>query len=149
MAPTVAVSWLAGIIVVLMAASVPAVGQETPARSARTIVKCQIAGQTLYTDLSCAEAGRIAAELSPKQADPPHESNFGAPQEPFLNLGSPVDTRFVVVAGGRNPECPHLEQRMAMVSAEGMRTLSEDSIRILEERLTVQRHWHRELGCSS
>jgi hypothetical protein len=147
MAPTATVSLIAGVTVILAAASVPAVGQGSPATSARTIVKCNIEGQTVYTDLPCAEAGRITTELSPKQGDVHPEPHFGALRREVADLGLPIDTRFVVVAGGRNPECPHLEQRMALVAAEGMRTVNDESIRMIDERLTVQRHWHRELGC--
>ena len=151
-APTRALLYTQATLVLAALAIAPTpVQSQEPARG-RAIVKCVIAGETVYTDLSCSEAARIARELSPgdSAADSAPDPSEPAPASPSAE----APTYYAVVldlpntpAYGRNPECPHLEQRMALVEAEGKATAGSEALSRIEERLAVQRSWHRQLGC--
>jgi len=149
-------------IVVLLAAaaSAPMSAHAEASRPARQVVKCEIAGETVYTDLSCAEAHRIAVELSPdyraRQSLRREASAEASAASGPANPGEPSTAAHHVIALslpsispalGRNAECPHLEQRMALVEAEGRIATASDALQHIEQRLAVQRSWHRELGC--
>jgi hypothetical protein len=148
------------LLLLLSAAAMPLA--MPPAWGQRPVIRCEIAGEVVYTDLTCAEAHRIATELSPEYrarqalrrggemipAAPP-ASDASTVTEPATatHIAIALDLPRVSSALGRNPECAHLEQRMALVEAEGRIAMASDAIRTVEERRAVQRHWHRELGC--
>jgi hypothetical protein len=135
-------------LVAALALGSPALGQEArPA--ARAIQKCEVNGQILYTDLSCSEGRRIASELSPYVVAPSPSSDAAGSAarhaaRPFFAM---PDYRGGAVAYRRNPECPHLEQRMLRVEAEARVATNPETLAHLNERLAVQQAWHQELQC--
>ncbi len=153
---------LLAIVALAAAAAAPVGVHSEESGTSRQVVQCDIGGEIVYTDLSCAEAHRIAFELSPEYRARQFARRDSEPVAPASGDGAnriPAEpstaTHQVVALGlsyispalGRNAECPHLEQRMALVEAEARSATAIDAIRLAEERLEVQRTWHRELGC--
>ena len=133
---------------ILAAAGLLGIGADATA-AGRPILKCVIDGDVVYTDLPCRDAQRITYELSPRarerEAAPTGQLVY--PVHSAEGYRSSASARYVGLNTGRNPECPHLEQRMGLAQAEESAAVSHKSLQMAQERLTVQRKWHRELGC--
>jgi hypothetical protein len=152
----------AGALFALAAASLalPAASQTLPPPP-HQVYKCEQDGQIAYTDHPC--AGAEKAELLKVRAAPPAPpSPTAAPtardgQAPggFRDAGTgPTDSLAALperpprVARTPQAECPHLAQRIALVEAEEQHATSQN-IRMIQERLAVQRNRYSELGCSA
>jgi hypothetical protein len=128
-----------------------AMGQTLPS-SPHTVFKCEQGGQVVYTDQPCAGAERsellkVRAER-PADGALPHAAREGGPAPAATEPPPAVVTeRPPKVAKTPRAECPHLAQRIALVEAEEQRATSH-SIRMIQERLSVQRKRYSELGCS-
>lgn len=134
-----ALAGLAGFAALITAAPVPDAGAQSGSRS---IFKCETAGRVTYTDAPCSDAARV--DELPIRSTPPHTRGHVAYGAGFpLDSGARwhADSRAASFRRDANPECPHLAQRMALVEREE-RTANT------EERLAVQRHWYRQLGCA-
>ena len=129
------------------AVALPAASQTLPP-SPRMVFKCEQAGQVIYTDQPC--SGAQKSELLRVHAAPPPDAGI-QPYPPVAALLDPrpaaLTERPPKVAGTPRAECPHLAQRIALVEAEEQRATSQN-IRMIQERLAVQRNRYNELGCS-
>jgi hypothetical protein len=128
------------------AVALPAASQTLPP-SPRMVFKCEQAGRVVYTDQPC--SGAQKSELLRVHAPPPE-----AGVQLYSSVAAPVDSQQMAlterpprVAGTPRAECPHLAQRIALVEAEEQRATSQN-IRMIQERLGVQRNRYNELGCS-
>lgn len=131
------------------AVALPAASQTLPL-SPRMVFKCEQAGQVVYTDQPCSgtqksELLRVHAAPLPEAGVLPYSAaSVAAPLDPQQTA---LTERPPKVAGTPRAECPHLAQRIALVEAEEQRATSQN-IRLIQERLAVQRNRYNELGCS-
>ena len=126
------------------------------ASGGRTIFRCESAGHVSYTDAPCPDAEKVDA-VRLRGVNPPAAPDRMA-YAPSDGAGAtwrrysgeraesvePPAARF---ASEANPECAHLAQRMARVQAEEQ-VANAHNIGLIQERLAVQRHWYRQLGCA-
>jgi hypothetical protein len=124
--------------------------------SGRAIFKCQDAsGGAVYKDLPCDGPQATLAVWSAPSA-PAREPGL-SPEQP--RSSAPADLRpmevpeprpFDAAAFARSPkaECPHLIQRIAFTESEE-RIATGGALRVVHERLAVQRKRYKELGCSA
>ncbi|MPZ44814.1 MAG: DUF4124 domain-containing protein [Betaproteobacteria bacterium] len=129
------------------------------APSGRTIFRCETAGQISYTDAPCPDAEKVDAIRLPgvnRPAAPdrmayhaPSDDGSGATWRPSaVKRPDGLAPRAARFAAGVNAECPHLAQRMALMEAEEL-VANGHNVGVIQERLAVQRHWYRQLGCAT
>jgi hypothetical protein len=142
---------LGALFVAAAAASLalPAPAQTLPP-SPHLVYKCEQGGQIVYTDQPC--SGAEKSELLKVRAAPPSDAQV-APGGHRDAGAVPADNPTALerppkVARTPRAECPHLAQRIALVEAEEQRATSQN-IRMIQERLAVQRNRYNELGCSA
>lgn len=126
-----------------------------------TVFKCETAGRVIYTDTPCADAHKVdalriqggaapapGAERTPNRAGDARVQSGS--MDPWRRVASQPPYAMTRASYGTsvNPECPHLAQRMARVEAEEQ-TATSRTIGLIQERLAVQRHWYRQLGCAA
>jgi hypothetical protein len=143
---------LAGFCAVLCVLIVPTeAASQKPDR--RTVFRCETAGHISYSDAPCPDAEKIDP-IRLRGVNPPTAPNRMAyrapadrpPSDPVPSYA--VERHTARFGPGVNPECPHLAQRMALVEAEE-RSATAHTIATLQERLAVQRHWYKQLGCAA
>jgi hypothetical protein len=126
-----------------------------------TVFKCETAGQVIYTDTPCTDAHKVdalrihgGAATAPSAERLPDRAGAARMQsgsiDPWRRVASQTPYAMTRASYGKgvNPECPHLAQRMARVEAEEQ-TATSRTIGLIQERLAVQRHWYRQLGCAA
>ena len=119
----------------------------------RTVFRCETAGHISYSDAPCPDAEKINP-IRLRGVNPPTAPNRMAYRAPGHRPPSDSVPSYAVerhtarFEPGVNPECPHLAQRMALVEAEE-RSATAHTIATLQERLAVQRHWYKQLGCAA
>ncbi|MGH8667355.1 MAG: hypothetical protein ACREUX_24105 [Burkholderiales bacterium] len=149
----------AGLCIALGALLLPTHAAASQAPGGRTIFRCETAGQVSYTDAPCPDAEKVDPIRLPgvnRPATPdrmayhaPSDDGSGATWRPSaVERRKSIELRAARLAPGVNPECPHLAQRMALVETE-QQVANGHNIGVIQERLAVQRHWYRQLGCAT
>lgn len=126
------------------------------APGARTIFRCESAGHISYTDAPCPDADKVdpvrlrgmnPSAAPDRMAYAPSDGTGATWRPPAVEQPDAIGPRAARFAPGANAECPHLAQRMALVEAEEQ-VANAHNIGLIQERLAVQRHWYRQLGCA-